>query len=295
MRDPSTTISLIVLTALSLGACVLALIRLMKPASANTRRYVYSLLGSCTLGCIGLFAYRAVVVHRGWQPLQSHADGLLLIASLFAVAVLFLQSRGGLDGLVTFALPLLTLILAWAVCASAWTFHLFQIDSVWQSVHLAGVYLGTLLFSIAAIAGGMYLFARYRLRHRVSPDPSERLASLETIERLIVAASAVGFSLLTVGLAASLVIVASGPTRLGTGWWYSPKVITAIAVWLIYALVMNARYTTKFRGARAAWLSIIALVLLMATFGIAHMLPSTSDTDTAATPPADTLNAKEAH
>jgi len=42
----------------------------------------------------------------------------------------------------------------------------------------------------------------------------------------------------------------------------------AASVWLIYAVVMNTRHTATFRGARAAWLSILGLVLLLATFGI---------------------------
>jgi len=279
MRDIPTTISLAVLTAISLAACIQAVARLLGAATDKSRRLQYALVGLCVLGSTGVFMYRLLVVHQRWQPLQSHVDGLLLIASLFGVMVLFLQSRGGVAGLVTFALPVLTLILAWSVCASAWTFHPFEIDSVWMVVHLACVFLGALFFCVAAVAGGMFLYAQWRLRHKAETLGAPRLASLEAIERLMVWASALGFSLLTLGLVTGLVIVTSGPTRLGPGWWYSPKIILAVVVWLIYALVMNTRHATRFRGVRAAWLSIAGFVLLWVVFGIVNALPGSQEND----------------
>ncbi len=276
MHGTLTTTILTVLTLLSLAASVLAVVRLIRPRGiASVRKAQYALLGGCTLGCMSLFIYRALWVHRDWQPLRSHVDGLLLIASLFALLVLFLQSRRGVRGLTTFALPVLTLIMAWSVCASAWTFYLFDIDSVWKTIHLAGVYFGTLFVAVASIAGGMFIYAQRRLRRKPDWRRTKRLASLEAIEGLIVWTSALGFALITLGLVTGVIIVSSGPTRLGTGWWYSPKVVLAASVWLIYALVMNMRYTVNFRGARAAWLSIVGLVLLLATFAVVNALPRT--------------------
>lgn len=269
MGDTLTTSVLSLLTLLSAIASVVAISRLPQSVTVTAvRRTQYGLLGACTTGCGALFLYRVFVVHQQWQPLQSHVDGLLLIATLFAVMVLYLQSRGHVRELTTFALPVLTLLLAWSVCASAWTFHLFQINSIWKTAHLASVYLGTLFFAIAAISGGMFLYAQNRLRKKSHAIVGRKLASLETIEKLIVWTSTMGFVLLTLGLVMGVIIVSSGPTRLGSNWWYSPKIILAASVWMIYALVMNMRHTATFRGAKAAWLSIVGLVLLLAIFGI---------------------------
>jgi ABC-type uncharacterized transport system permease subunit len=186
-----------------------------------------------------------------------------------------------------FAIPLLTLILAWGICASAWTYRPFDIetlDPVWTAVHLAGVYVGTLFAVIAAVFGGMYLYADRRLKHKeVSSNRS--FASLEVMESAIIRTAMLGFTLLTLGLIAGLIVVTEGPTNLGAHWWYSPKVVLAIAAWLIYALLMNVRHATVFRGPRAAWLSIAGLVLLLATYGIVVALPNPQPAD-ASTPPA---------
>ena len=53
------------------------------------------------------------------RTIRRTAGILVLIAALFGSAVLFLQRKPRLEALSAFALPLLALLLAWAVCASA--------------------------------------------------------------------------------------------------------------------------------------------------------------------------------
>ena len=266
-----TTLILSVMTIFSFVACVLATIRIFAQPQwpHGIRKIQYSLTGICTAGCVILFLLRALFVHQGWQPLRSHVDGLLLIISLFSGMILFLQWQR-VRGLATFALPLLTVTLAWAVCASAWTFQWFEMDSLWKVVHRLGVYLGAIFFMIAGTAGVMFLYVRRGLRDKHATVGRGQLASLETIEHLIVWTSALGFGLLSVGIIMGLIEVTSGPTKLGPLWWQSPKILLAVTVWLIYAIVMSAHRTPVFRGAGAAWLSIAGLVLLLAVFGIAR-------------------------
>ena len=296
MSNVPTTVAFIVMTLLSLGACVLMVIRLYRPGRRTSlRRAQYSLVGVCTLLALGLFVYRLVVVHEGWQPLQAHEDGLLMMAALLAGTVLFLQARWRLRELSGFALPLLTLILAWGICASWWTYKPFRIDLIWHPFHLAAVYLGAISVGVAAVAGAMYLYVGRRLRRHHAVPPLGPFASLEASERLIISASTLGFALLTVGLVTGLILRAADAdtSPLGSGWWYCPKVVLSAAAWLIYALVMNVRYATRFRGARAAWLSIAGLLLLLAAFGTATALPDKPRAHPVA-PATDVETSKEA-
>jgi ABC-type uncharacterized transport system permease subunit len=284
MHEPLVTISIILLTLVAMAASAVAAVRLRRPDPHDRLGKAQRLLvWVCTLGSGAVLAFQIATSGR-WQPLAAHVDGLLLIVTLLGAVVLYLQWPSRLPGVSAFALPVLTLLLAWAICASAWTLQFFDIDSVWTALHLASVYLGAVFIAFAAIAGGMFLYAQRRLRTKdmtamLAPAEGEgdktdrRLPSLERLERVIIRMSALGFALLTLGLATGLVIVTSGPSRMGPGWWYSPKVVLAAAVWLIYAVLMNARHATAFRGNRAAWLSIVGLVLLLATFGLAISLP----------------------
>jgi ABC-type uncharacterized transport system permease subunit len=267
-----TTTSLVLLTLLSATASVLALRRLFGRATAEATSDLlqHLLVAAVTVGAMLVFLYQAMVVHEQWRPLEAHVDGLLLIAALLGATVWFLQVRPHLAGMSAFALPVLTLILAWGVCASAWTYRPFELDTlspVWKTLHLTGVYLGTLCSAIAATAGAMFLFVERRLRQKQALRELGRMASLETLERLIVRAATLGFALLTLGLIAGLVLHPQ-ESSLGPGWWHSPKVLLATAAWLIYAVVMNVRYATHFRGSRAAWLSIAGFLLLLLTYGV---------------------------
>ena len=293
MTNTATTITIAVLTLLALAAWILALVqqrRVMRsrqgpPAGADAAAAPGTpgapsapmiLTAICAIGGLAIFLHRALTVHQRWQPLESHLDGLLLIGVLFATAVIYLQMRAGIRGLAVFALPFLVLVYAWSICASWWTLKEFsrnELHSVWMTVHLGSVYSGAMFIGIAAIAGGMYLYVQRSLRSKHDPTAARPFASLETIESLIVRTSALGFALISLGLVTGLIVVTGGPTKLGPGWWHSPKVMLAGGVWAIYAVVMNVKHTTNFRGARAAWLSIIGLVLLLATFSVATRLP----------------------
>ena len=298
MTDTLTTVSLILLTVLSLTAWFVALKRARHVAAGGDAEHHANLQTALVGFCIALggalFVYRAFVIHKRWQPLEAHVDGLILIGVLLAMTVTYLVKRGRMKGLSLFALPFLTLTFAWAICASLWTFRPFgEINSVWMTVHLSSVYGGMLFFLMAAIAGGMYLYVQRTLHRSRDSTVTRPFASLEAIETLIVRTSALGFALLTLGLVTGLIIVTGGPTRLGTGWWYSPKVLLAGSAWLVYAVVMNVKHTTHFRGARAAWLSIAGLVLLLATFGIATALPGIKkENSNRALPKSDLANLK---
>ena len=271
------TIGIAILTLIAMAAAVPALAELIaKNRSDEQRKSAHRRQGIALwiimFGAGALFTDRWIT--RGdWQPVEAHVDGLLLIATFFAATLLFLQHRTRVPGLTALGLPVLAVVLAWSFCASRWTFEPFRIGSVWMTVHLASVYLGFISLAIAGVAGGLFLVAQKRLRSKrdIAAEPS--MASLETIETLIIRTSTCGFALITLGLVTGGVLLTSGPTRMGPGWWHSPKVALSVAVWLLYAIVMNVRHASLFRGARAAYLSIIGVVLLLATFVVVLKLP----------------------
>ncbi len=186
-------------------------------------------------------------------------------------------------------------------------FRLDTLHPVWRAVHLAGVYLGTLGAAVAGAAGAMYLYAEGRMKRKAGLVAIEgvgdrgsgigvrsvvvggfgggggtasgggglgsgrRLASLEALERVIQQASALGFALLTLGMVSGVVVMVEESAVLGEGgggWWYGPKVGLAVAAWGVYAVLMNVRHASAFRGRRAAWLAIGGLALLVMVYGL---------------------------
>jgi len=279
MTDPATSIPLILMTLLSAAASAAALRRLRATPDSTDRAGSPVMHQAAAvliaLGCVGVLLVRWLGLRGSWSPVESHVDGLVMMCAFFAGALLFIQTRPKLRGLAAFALPLLTLLLLWAICASLWTFRLFRQDSiepVWLVFHTTSTYLGLLSCAIGAIAGAMFLYVQRRLKSKQAVPG--RLASLETLETLIIRAATLGFVLLSLSLVSGVVLVTrdrSG-TALGIDWWLSPKVVLATLAWAVYALLMNVRYASAFRGRRAAWLAIVGLVLLLATYGTVEVI-----------------------
>src|SRR5690606_3314457 len=151
-------------------------------------------------------------------------------------------------------------------------FDLQTLHPVWMAVHLTGVYLGTVSAGVAAVAGAMYLYVQSRLKHKSDLPAMGHLASLETLEKLIVRAATLGFALLTLGLISGGVI--SLDERGVVAGWFAVKVAVALLAWAVYALLINVRYSAAFRGRRAAWLSIAAFLLLFVVYGVVVSLPT---------------------
>ena len=159
------------------------------------------------------------------------------------------------------------LLLAWAICASSFTLVIFEFGSFWKAVHLFTVYVGAVFFAIAAIAGGMFLYRDHQLRSKATVGEQRPFASLERIETIMIRSSAVAFAMLTLTVAMGAIDASSRAEPVSVKTWV--KIVLAAVIWAIYAIVMNVQRATMFRGRRAAWLSIAAMALILATFGVA--------------------------
>lgn len=242
------------------------------------------LLGVCLLGSGVLWVGR--LVHRGtWLPIRAHVDGLLLAVMLLTAVTLYLQTRARLRGIAAFVGPLVAVMLGWAVCASAWTYHPFRLtdlSSFWRVFHLSAVYAGTAAALVAAGAGAGYLWAEARLKRgelssgdAAGAGGARGGVNLESLEGLMVRSAGAGFACIGAGLISGAVVL-SGPTHTagGTfgadagGGWVSPKVVLAVAAWGVYGVLLNVRWAWAFRGRRAAWMSIGGVVLLLVVYGL---------------------------
>ncbi|MEM1209830.1 MAG: cytochrome c biogenesis protein CcsA [Planctomycetota bacterium] len=235
---------------------------------------VVALVGAGALAVLGF----EMATDGQWRPLASHLHGLLLLSALLAGAIVFLWLRTRLTGLTLLATPVLAFFLLWAVCASWWTFRLFELNAVvaaWSWLHLGGVYAGTAAAVLAATGGVAYLWAQRSLRRHQGGPKLLGLGSLERLERWTADAASLGFVLLTVGLVSGLVILAETPGAIGGGVWGWVKVGLASVAWATYAAAMFTRRSEIMRGSRGAWLAIGGFVLLVVVYGIVVSLPST--------------------
>lgn len=218
----------------------------------------------------GLSAAVAVLVWhsagRGsWVPLSDNFDALICLAVLLALFVVYVQGARGIPAMDWFVMPVVLLLLLAAGHFGTAEHHHYA-RSTWTWVHLASSYAGAAAFALAAAGGAMYILASRRLQ-RKAPAGLFR-TSLERLERLTMSSVTLGFALLTIGLITGGWILFADHKHTAPA-----KVVLSVLAWLVYAVVLHAPINPRFRGRRAAALSVFGFLLMVGTLIAVQLLP----------------------
>ncbi len=218
---------------------------------------------ACALGVVLWHS----VAGRHWQPVADNFEALIWLGILISAFVLYVQSIKPIIGLDWFLMPAAVGLLAGAGIVARLDYKTYHpiVDSAWYTLHYVTSYAGTAAFVVAAAGGAVYVISAARLRKKTLFPMS---GSLERIERIMMTAVTLGFALVTVGLLTGLAVMLK---RMGTPPW--AKVAFASSMWLLYAVVMHAPINPRFRGRRAALLSVMGIVLVVGTLVAAQFVP----------------------
>jgi ABC-type transport system involved in cytochrome c biogenesis permease subunit len=253
-------------------AFALELLQLLRP------RPVLRLLGT-GFGAAGLLAQTIFLAVQRLE-LASRYGSLLFLAWIVAVFYLYgsLHHRKIAWGL--FVLPLVLGLIGLAVLCGReppsseefWLLRLlsFEGEGFWVDVHLVLLFLGAVGVCVAFLASVMYLFHARRLRTKALPGRGPKFLSLERLEQMHRRAIVLAFPLLTAGVVVGMALLAQSPRPVRT--WADPRVLTAAALWLLFAVLLYLRYSRHVRGRRVALLTIVAFVLLVVTLAVPHTL-----------------------
>jgi ABC-type uncharacterized transport system permease subunit len=255
---------LIVAAALFAVGMVLSVARLWK--DGETVRLAAKACQYAGVVCgVGVLVWHSAA--RGnWRPLEDNFDAFVWLGLLLALFVLYTQRIHPLRGLEWFVLPIVVLLLVAAAVFGKTQPHEYR-DEAWHWVHRITSYGGAVAFAVAGAVGTMYLVANRRLRTKRAPGPN--LGSLERLEHLTLAAVTLGFALLTVGAVTGLFGIfrqdKTAPTT---------KIVLAVAVWVVYAVVLHSPINPSFRGRKAAVLSVLGFVLMVGTLVAVQFMPT---------------------
>jgi ABC-type uncharacterized transport system permease subunit len=203
-------------------------------------------------------------------PVTTPFESLLVLSWIFAAVGLYLMVRAPKPVAVgTFILPLvlaLTTVAGTLIPRQAdWgSFH-GGATAFWGSVHGVFLLAGAVSTCVAFAAGLMYLVQSNRLKHKRPSRFGFGLPSLEKSERLNRGAITLAFPLLTFGLLIGILLSLAGQAS-GAPGWTDPKVVSALAMWLVFAVLLHARYRPAMRGRGVMVLTIIAFAFLVFTW-----------------------------
>jgi ABC-type transport system involved in cytochrome c biogenesis permease subunit len=119
----------------------------------------------------------------------------------------------------------------------------------WPHAHVLLASAGLSLFGLAGLAGMMFLVEHRRLKGKRPIDLRMPLPSLEALDRVNSVALGIGFPLLTLGVLTGIMWLR---TEAGTAWTGSPHETWSVVAWVIYAVLVGARFVAHQTSRQAA-------------------------------------------
>jgi len=234
----------------------------------------YVTVGLTALGWVVQTVYLANLAWTSRRvPITTEFESLLVLSWIFAAIALYLMIRAPKPVAVgAFVLPVvvgLTVVAGTSAPRSAdWGVLAGGATAFWGAVHGAFLLAGAVSTCVAFAAGLMYLSQANRLKHKRTNRFGVGLPSLEHSERLNRGAITLAFPLLTFGLMIGLALSLLARARPGAAapGWTDPKVVSALAMWLVFAVLLHARFRPSMRGRGVMLLTVIAFAFLVFTW-----------------------------
>ena len=131
----------------------------------------------------------------------------------------------------------------------------------WGLVHGILLLLAGVGISVGFVASVMYLVQIRRLRAKLPPGQGIKMMSLERLESMNRKAILWAFPLLTAGLIVGVALQWHNGQFL-TGW-ESPKILSSLSLWFVFAILLYLRYGAHARGRQTALLTLLAFAILI--------------------------------
>jgi ABC-type transport system involved in cytochrome c biogenesis permease subunit len=209
------------------------------------------------------------VLHSGdpTPPLTNLPTAMSFAAWIGALFFLLLLLRAKLAGLVVLVAPLVFLAVFFAALRlPAVGPATFSGSGSWPHAHVLLAGGGLSMLGVAGLAGALFLIEHRRLKAKRRVSRRRSLPTLEALDRVNVAALAVGFPLLTLAILTGVMWLS---TESGKLWTAAPHEIWSAVAWLVYAALVTARFGSR-QGARQAAASAVVgfALLLFAVVGV---------------------------
>lgn len=235
--------------------------------SLTTKRPVMSRFALASLA-VAFGAHTAWLVVQGIRtgrcPLVGTQEMCAFLSWGLVLSYLIASRWYRANALKAFIFPIVFVLAAIAAIAPATPGRPDGLNSPLQGV-LFPVHAGLILlayssFFIAFGAGLMYIIQERELKHKRLGTIFYRLPSLETCDAISFKAMAIGFLMLTLGIAAGLMW---SRTRDGQYYHGDPVEIFTVFTWLIYLLLIQSRFSARWGGRAAALGSVVSFIIVV--------------------------------
>lgn len=252
------------------AATIVSVIELFKGSKATSRFILIFVVAGFVLHTASI-GYRFVIA--GHLPITSLHEASSLFSWCIVLIFFFLEYRYKLDLLGPFTMPVVFILMLSSSVLPREIKPLSPVlQSYWFGIHTFLALLGNAAFAMAAGIGAMYLIQEHHLKTKRLGGLFQRLPNIQILDEVNYKLITLGFPLLTLAIITGALWSES---VWGNYWRWDSKEIWSLITWLIYALVLHARLTARWRGKRAAMLSIVGFIIVIFTFfGVNLLLKS---------------------
>lgn len=252
------------------AATIASVIELFKGSKATSRFIIISAVA-------GFIMHTASIILRyvssGNLPITSLHEASSFFSWCIVLLFFFIEYRYRLGLLGPFTMPIVfVLMLSSSIFPREIKPLSPVLQSYWLGIHTFLAFLGNAAFAMAFGIGLMYIIQEHHLKSKHLGGLFQRLPSLQILDEVNYKLITLGFPLLTLAIITGALW---GESVWGSYWRWDPKEVWSLITWFIYAIVLHARLTARWRGRRAAILSIIGFISVIFTFfGVNLLLKS---------------------
>jgi ABC-type transport system involved in cytochrome c biogenesis permease subunit len=221
------------------------------------------------------FAFHTAALSQRWTeaghfPAVGVRDGASFMAWATVLVFLLVYLITRLDALGLFAYPFAFVLVAVASFTPAAGRPDSVLRGLYLPVHTALAFVGYGALFVAFTMGVLYLMQERELRSRSPHRAYYMIPSLERCDTIGGRAVIGGFCFLTLAIVTGF----HWSHHLnGRYWTGDPKEWAALIAWVIYVVLIAARFRAGWGGRRAAWLGIAGFVVVVFTFAWATLVP----------------------
>ncbi|MBP6914809.1 MAG: c-type cytochrome biogenesis protein CcsB [Smithellaceae bacterium] len=235
------------------------------------------------LAWTGFFAHTFALILRwkasynlgfGHAPLSNLYESLVFFAWSIIILYLAVEWRIKNKSLGAFVVPITFFTMAYASIAPGINNRIEPLipalQSNWLTTHVVTCFMGYAAFTVAFGCGLLYLWKSGK-EAKYSPMFAEKLPPLPALDLLIYQSAALGFVFLAIGIITGSVWA---HYAWGAYWSWDPKETWSLITWLVYAIMIHARYVRSWHGKRLAVLAVIGFACMLFTYLGVNLLSS---------------------
>jgi len=199
----------------------------------------------------------ALVGQLSWASIQ-YSESLLAFVAMVVFFIFFAGYRTTTLGVVIFPVVFI-LTFASAIGQQPVSITSPTLRSGWIFVHVLMIFTGYAGLFVSFGASLLYLMQERALKSKRLDGMLSKL-SLETIDDIGYKSLLFGFPFMTFGLIAGSVLAIE---KYGPLFFTDPKILLSFIMWVVYLLLLYTRWSSGWRGRRAALLATVAFVVAL--------------------------------